>query len=69
LVNDFLESIKNMDQVAHHMNEMIRQHENSCKLVELNVWMGKNYCGNLVEPGRYFVKAGTVLKVNGDKLV
>lgn len=46
------------------MNEMIRQHENSCKLLEINVWMGKFYHGNLVEPGRHFIKAGSVLKVN-----
>lgn len=58
------ESIRNLDQVALHMNEMIRQHENSCKLIELNGWLGKNYHGNLIEPGRYFVKSGTVLKVN-----
>lgn len=70
------------------MNEMIRQHENSCKLLEINTWMGKFitlliplfhlhlcihlkkthrigkfYHGNLVEPGRNFIKAGSVLKV------
>jgi hypothetical protein len=50
------------------MNEMIRQHENSCKLLEINLWMGKFYHGNLVEPGRQFIKAGSVLKVNRTEL-
>ncbi|ODM97662.1 putative protein tag-52, partial [Orchesella cincta] len=58
-----IDSIKRLDQVAQHMNEMIRQHENSCKLIEISTWIGKNYHGTLVEPGRYFIKSGSVLKV------
>lgn len=57
------ESIKGLSEVASHLNERVRQHENSYKLLEINTWMGKYYHGNLVEPGRYFIKAETVLKV------
>lgn len=60
----FTDSIKRLEQVAQHMNEMIRQHENSCKLIEISTWLGKNYHGTLVEPGRYFIKGDTVLKVS-----
>lgn len=62
------EATKQIGEIAHHINEHIRQHENFQKMLSIQKSLDRS-APKILQPGRIFIKEGSLKKVSrkGDK--
>ena len=59
----FAEAAKQVAEIAHHINEHVRQHENFQKMLTIQNSFDSS-APNILAPGREFVKEGKLSKVH-----
>ena len=58
-----VEACSQISEVALHINNHIKQHDNSIRMLSIQKSLGGSLAPNLITPGRVFIKEGPLRKV------